>query len=118
MFPNIPQRYIIRELDRARGVVTTAVDALVLLNPDFSNDASPNLSEDGVSVGTNVTHQAIIEEINSKPEEELVHIEEPAMTRKEWEAADAKARLRVLAERKKAMLLRARDAFRKSNENN
>ena len=117
MFPNIPQRFIIRELDRANGVVSSAVDALVLINPDFSGSTSPTLSNDVIN-GQKVTHQAIIQEIISKPEEEVSAIEEPVISRKDWDTIDPKTRQRVLAERKKAMLLKARDAFRKSKENN
>jgi hypothetical protein len=119
MFPNIPQRFIIRELDRASGVLSTAVDALVLINPDFSSDASPVLS-DVLKFGGKVTHQAIIQEINSKSHEHQHEspVEQPLIDRKDWENTDAKVRLSVLANCKKAMLLKAREAFRKSNENN
>lgn len=116
MFPDIPQRFIIRELDRANGVVSNAVDALVLLNPDFSGSTSPTLSNDNLCSKDTVTHQAIIEEINSTAQELPLPTDEPKIDRKDWESTDAKARQRVLAERKRAMLLKARDAFRKSNE--
>lgn len=120
MFPNIPQMYIVRELDRANGVASVAVDALVLMNPDFSGGETPQVpTRESLPAGYGVTHGAILEEINNSAAQEMdTPLEEPVISRKDWDSTNAKTRQRVLAERKKLMLLRAREAFRKSSEAN
>lgn len=116
MFPNIPRAHIIRELDRANGVVSVAVDALVLMSSDYpansSLPVSPDLGAESAKA-TQTTLKAIIEDLNANPEESVQEIQ---LNRKEWDSADNETRQRLLAERKKAMLLKAREAFRKSND--
>lgn len=116
MFPNIPRAHIVRELDRANGTVSVAVDALLLVSSDYPANSSLPISPEVELEGKKVaqtTHKAIIEELNAHPENS---VEEIQMNRKQWDSADNKTRQRILAERKKSMLLKAREAFRKTNE--
>lgn len=122
MFPTIPRPYVVRELDRAEGVMSVAIDALLLLNADFpstetTTSASPNVGS--ATEKTPVTHQHILSVINSSDaERETVDLSlvNASISRKEWDATAPELRQRIIAERKKAMLVQARESFRRSRE--
>ena len=111
MFQNIPRSYIVRELDRANGNASTAIDRLLLLAPDFmENDSSLDTSP--VARSDLSTHYNILK--NVKDEEEIVADGVSGgvvLTKKNWDSVDPKIRQRILTGKKKEMLIKAREAF-------
>jgi len=116
MFQNIPRSYIVRELDRANGNVSTAIDRLLLLVPDFmENDSSLDTSP--VARSDLSTHYNILK--NVKDDEEIVvdgvsdGVSDGGvvLTKKNWDSVDPKIRQRILTGKKKEMLIKAREAF-------
>ena len=116
MFQNIPRSYIVRELDRANGNVSTAIDRLLLLVPDFmENDSSLDTSP--VARSDLSTHYNILK--NVKDDEEIVvdgvsdGVSDGGvvLTKKNWDSVDPKIRQRILTGKKKEMLMKAREAF-------
>lgn len=119
MFPNIPRTYIVRELDRADGVVPIAIDRLLLLVPDFMN-----LNEDESSLDTSPvarsepsTHHNLMKSIHDNENDDGVEERSDLMlTKKNWDSVDTKTRQRILMEKKKEMILKAREAFLSQNQ--
>lgn len=111
MFPNIPRAYIVRELDRADGVVAVAIDRLLLLAPDFANHREGDESVESTSPviqSTSTTHYNILKSLK---EGETVMEPSETLTKKNWDSIDSKTRQRILTDKKKEMLLKAREAF-------
>lgn len=137
MFQNIPRAYIVRELDRAEGVQSVAIDALLLLNPDFAGSngnneefVTPVLSNhnknyrnllneivrsEEVGSGSRSGSDGSSSVIDSKYDETPV-IKTTQITKKDWDSTTPRERLCALTERKRLMLLKAREHFRKSQE--
>lgn len=133
MFPHIPRAYIVRELDRCDGNVQAAVDRLVLLAPDFMEfrgENSVNNTISGTGTGTDSldtspmitsapnTHHNLLKSLNSSPlSSENLPADEPiSLTKKNWDNIDAKTRQQILTERKKEMLMKARQSFCDNNK--
>lgn len=117
MFPNIPRSYIVRELDRADGVVSTAIDQLLLLAPDFANSRGEDESLESTSPviqSTSNTHYNILKSL--KEDEKVTETPSETLTKKNWDSSDSKTRQRILMEKKKEMLLKAREAFLTHND--
>lgn len=126
MFPNIPRAYIIRELDRCDGNVQAAVDRLVLLAPDFmefrgegngSVDTRGDLDTSPMITSAPNTHHNLLKSLKSSPlskeaeDEEKPEVAEISLTKKNWDKLDTKTRQQILMERKKEMLMKARESF-------
>lgn len=124
MFPNIPRAYIIRELDRADGVVSVAIDRLLLLAPDFMNDNGNNSSLDTspVARSDSSTQYNILKTVETekdgKDEDEGKNINnnnndnnKNLLTKKNWDSVDPKIKQRILTVKKKEMLMKAREAY-------
>lgn len=113
MFQNIPRAYIIRELDRANGNVSTAIDRLLLVAPDFmENDSSLDTSP--VARSDLSTHYNILRTV--KDDEDIVADDISGgggvvLTKKNWDSVDPKIRQEILTGKKKEMLMKAREAF-------
>lgn len=120
MFPNIPRAYIIRELDRADGVVTVAIDKLLLIAPDFmnsNNDSSTTIDTTPVTSSAPSTHQSILNSIKSGGgAAETAEKATDDLTRRNWDEIDPGRKQAILAERKRSMLVRARESFLKRNQ--
>lgn len=128
MFPNIPRAYVIRELDRADGAIAKAIDNLLLMAADFVsdiNDSLSNLSTTPMTRSSIHTHHNIINSLKSKGHESheseseidtvgLELIKSGGLTKKNWDSVDSKTRHRILLERKKSMLVKARESFLES----
>lgn len=117
MFPNIPRAYIVRELDRADGAIPVAIDNLLLMVPDFinlsgsANDSSDRL--DTTPLINSTTHHNLINSMKQNcgegSQEPLE--EEVVLNKKNWDKVDPQTRLRILADRKRKMLMKARESF-------
>ena len=132
MFPNIPRAYIIRELDRADGAIAKAIDNLLLMAADFVsdiNDSLSNLSTTPMTRSSIHTHHNIINSLKSKSDNAsqesiendseidavgLELIKSGGLTKKNWDSVDSKTRHRIILERKKSMLVKARESFLES----
>lgn len=130
MFPTIPRAYIIRELDRCDGNVSAAVDRLVLLTPDFMEfrgeenvngivgqvDTSP-----AINSAPN-THHNLLNSLNNDHHPPSSGTDQPTnpklnlLTKKNWDKVDGETRHKILMERKREMLMKARESFTKSKE--
>lgn len=131
MFPNIPRAYIVRELDRADGVSAQAIDNLLLMVPDFVNDINDslsNLSTTPLTRSSLHTHHNIINSLKTNHGKsdlgndtdtdidpvEIELIKSDGLTKKNWDSVNSKTRHRIIFERKKLMLMKARESFLKS----
>jgi len=118
MFPSIPRAYIIRELDRADGSSSVAIDNLLLLAPDFSSGGT----DEGDSVSTTPlvntsshTHKSILSSLNNVTTSSLDETEEEVdLNKKNWDSFDSQSRQRILADRKREMVKKARESFMKN----
>ena len=129
MFPNIPRAYIVRELDRSDGVVQSAVDRLVLLSADFIDfregtgilSAGMGASESALDTSPAITsapstHHNLLKSLKSSPKSsKLPDSSDDAvnLTKKNWDKIDSTTRQQILLERKKEMLIKARESFSK-----
>lgn len=120
MFPNIPRSYIIRELDRANGVVSVAIDRLLLLAPDFMSNSENNSSLDTspVARSDSSTLYNILKIVETEHYEDDKSINKDksvnnktVLTKKNWDSVDPKIRQRILIDKKKEMLMKARQSF-------
>lgn len=120
MFPNIPRSYIIRELDRANGVVSVAIDRLLLLAPDFMINSGNNSSLDTspVARSDSSTLYNILKTVETEHDEDDKSINKDksvnnktVLTKKNWDSVDPKIRQRILIDKKKEMLMKARQSF-------
>lgn len=122
MFPNIPRAYISRELDRADGVVSVAIDNLLLLAPDFinfNNDSREQLSTTPLMNSAPTTHHNIIKSLTGgsglKESTTVDNSEDsnvvPQLNKKNWDKVDPEDRQKIIAERKRQILLKARERF-------
>ena len=120
MFPNIPRAYIVRELDRADGVISAAIDRLILMAPDFmnGNDDDSSLDTSPVARTDSNAQYNLVKAVNSEKDEsredEKMQLEDDTkitLTQKNWDSVDSKTRQRLLTAKKKEMLLKAREAF-------
>lgn len=132
MFPNIPRAYIVRELDRCDGNVQAAVDRLVLLAPDFmefrgehnaSDDTRGDLDTSPMITSAPNTHHNLLKSLKSSPlskeaeeDGEKPEVAEISLTKKNWDKLDTKTRQQILTERKKEMLMKARESFCKKEQ--
>jgi hypothetical protein len=117
MFPNIPRAYIVRELDRADGVVAGAIDRLLLLAPDFANSREGEESLEStspVNQAASTTHYNILKSLK---EGEAVTEPSEMLTKKNWDSIDSKTRQRIMTEKKKEMLLKSRESFLSKQQN-
>lgn len=116
MFPNIPRAYIIRELDRADGVVAVAIDNLIPIASDFINfnatDSTDRLVTTPMIERGSSTHHNILKTLD-EPEEMLTSSSKMAavLNRKNWDKIDEGSRKRILSERKREMIMKARECF-------
>lgn len=118
MFPSIPRAYIVRELDRADGAVSVAIDNLLLLAADFmnSNESNTSLSTPAANANSNTHHNILRSLEKSKGEVEGVKSTvDPSITvtKKNWDTIDSSTRQRILNEKKREMLIKARESFLK-----
>jgi hypothetical protein len=127
MFPHIPRPYLVRELDRAEGSVPRAVEALLLISADFSlpqaaprsDRSTPDLEDK--QGGPVSLHQHLLKELNREDAFHASRAEDIGtrtlqLDRKSWETLPSAQRQQVLTDRKKAMLFKARQTFRESQE--
>lgn len=144
MFPNIPRSFIVRELDRCDGVVQLAIDKLILISPDFmdfrglsgetgqggqgrahdhgiiSYETSPAITR-APSTHHNLLNFLKTDQITSKSQlscedvPEKDYLSPSALTRKNWDKIDSSTRQRIMLERKKEMLMKAREIYTKKN---
>lgn len=122
MFPNIPRAYIIREMDRADGVVSVAIDRLLLLAPDFMNDSGNNSSLDTspVARSDSSTIYNILKTVETDDKSIIKDNSintRTVLTKKNWDSVDPKIRQRILIDKKKEMLMKARESFLSKEKN-
>ena len=117
MFPNIPRAFIVRELDRADGSIPVAIDNLLLIAPDFinvngTNESSERLDTSPIIHTSQTTHYNIL---NSFKRGDLFpsnsDSDSAELTRKNWDKIDPETRQRILSDRKRQILLKARESF-------
>lgn len=120
MFPNIPRAYIVRELDRADGVSAVAVDNLLLIASDYADLVESTTSLNSSTSASNPTsHNEILKSLTAEDEDRSnkdtgdkdKDISSSEITKKNWDKIDSKTRHRILSEKKKEMLLKARESF-------
>lgn len=118
MFPSIPRAYIVRELDRADGVSSVAIDSLLLLAADFmdSNESNSSLNTPSISGNSN-THQSMLKSFSKDDLTAKARNADEVVTKKNWDTIDSKTRHRILSEKKRDMLVKARESFIKQSEN-
>jgi hypothetical protein len=114
MFPNIPRPYIIRELDRANGEASVAIDKLLLLAPDFmnGNESQSSLDTSPMARSDSSTQYNIIKTVQS--DGNIVAASSSGsvkLTKRNWDSVDSKTRQGILSIKKKEMLMKAREAF-------
>lgn len=107
MFPNIPKPYIVRELDRADGNVSVAIDKLVLISPDFSDSPMTSSNSLASPLIKNPKFAMRAHKSDARDDEKVI------LTRKNWDSVDSETRQRVLLNKKMEMFMKARDSFTK-----
>jgi hypothetical protein len=122
MFPNIPRAYIIRELDRADGSSGVAIDNLLLLAPDFNTarEEEESISTTPLVNTSSHTHKSILSSLNSVTSStSLDSSDSPQveLNKKNWDSFDATSRRRILSDRKREMVKKARELFLKGESN-
>ena len=127
MFPNIPRAYVVRELDRCDGSVESAVDKLVLMAPDFmgfrgednGNGSAGQVDTSPASTSAPSTHHNLLNSLNESNESKTVTLDgDPSitLTKKNWDKVGVERRQQILMEKKREMLIKARESFCKKSE--
>jgi hypothetical protein len=118
MFPTIPRSYIVRELDRADGVVQVAVDNLILMSSDFSGSTS-DISVCSPFVDNKKFLKKLDDEDSTGNEagDEMAKRKEVVLTKKNWDSVESGTRQRILHNKKRDMIMKARENYMKQEEN-
>jgi len=110
MFPDIPRPYLVRELDRAEGTMSVAIEALLGMNERFAgSESSTSLVPEVPKDKAASSHRQIVHEVEERTE--TSDAGSTVITRRNWDTLEASRRREILAERKRIMLRDARNSF-------